>query len=51
MDKEKKIIKRLNELADLIKIHNYNYHYLDNPKISDNEFDLLVKENDALEKK
>ena len=35
MDKEKKIINRLKELADLIKKHNYNYHTLDKPKISD----------------
>ena len=48
--KDKKIIERLNELADLINKHNYNYHTLDNPKISDKEFDKLVKENDFLEK-
>ncbi|MDC3156497.1 NAD-dependent DNA ligase LigA, partial [Pelagibacteraceae bacterium] len=51
MDKEKKILKRLKELADLIKKHNYNYHTLDQPKISDLKFDKLVKENDTLEKK
>ncbi len=51
MDKEKKIIKRLEELAYLIKKHNYNYHTLDKPKISDQEFDKLVIENDTLEKK
>ncbi len=51
MDKEKKILKRLKELADLIKKHNYNYHTLDKPKISDQEFDKLIKENDTLEKK
>ena len=51
MDKEKKILKRLKELAELIKEHNYNYHTLDKPKISDQEFDKLVKENDVLEKK
>ena len=51
MEEEKKILRRLNELANLIKKHNYNYHSLDKPKISDNEFDKLVKENDFLEKK
>ena len=51
MDKENKIIKRLEELASLIKKHNYNYHTLDKPKISDKEFDKLVKENDSIEKK
>ena len=51
MDKDKIILKRLRELADLIKKHNYNYHTLDKPKITDQEFDNLVKENDNLEKK
>ena len=51
MDKEEIILKRLKELADLIKKHNYNYHTLDKPKITDQEFDKLVKENDTLEKK
>ena len=47
---EKQIIKRLKELSDLINKHNYYYHTLDNPKISDKEFDKLVIENDSLEK-
>ena len=51
MGKEDKIKERLIELADLIKKHNYNYHTLDKPKISDREYDKLVKENDTLEKK
>ncbi len=51
MDKEKRISKRLRELADLIKKHNYNYHTLDQPEMTDQEFDKLVKENDTLEKK
>ena len=51
MDKEKQIIQRLEELAVLIKKHNYNYHTLDKPIISDKEFDKLVKENDTIEKK
>ncbi len=51
MDKEEIVSKRLKELAELITKHNYNYHTLDRPKITDQEFDKLVKENDALEKK
>ncbi len=51
MDKEEKILKRLKELADLIKKHNYNYHTLDRPEITDQDFDKLVRENDVLEKK
>ena len=47
MDKEEIILKRLKELADLIKKHNYNYHTLDKPNITDQEFDNLVKENDV----
>ena len=50
MDREELILKRLKELADLIKKHNYNYHTLDRPEITDQEFDKLVKENDTLEK-
>ena len=45
------IIKRLNELADLIDKHNINYHTKDQPIISDWEYDKLVKENLELEKK
>ena len=51
MDKEEEIKKRLKELSSLIKKHNYNYHTLDSPEITDQEFDKLVKENDHLEKK
>ena len=51
MDKEEIILKRLKELAVLIKKHNYNYHTLDRPEITDQEFDKLVRENDLLEKK
>ena len=51
MDKEEIILKRLKELADLIKKHNHHYHTLDKPEITDQEFDNLVKENDTLEKK
>ena len=51
MDKEKQIIQRLEELAVLIKKHNYNYHTLDRPEITDQEFDKLIRENDVLEKK
>ena len=51
MDKEEIILRRLKELADLIKKHNYKYHTLDRPVITDKEYDNLVKENDALEKK
>ena len=39
------IIKRLKELARLIEKHNHYYHNEDKPKISDAEYDKLVREN------
>ena len=49
-ENDKKIVKRLKEISKLIKFHNNLYHNLDKPKISDQEFDKLVKENNDLEK-
>lgn len=43
MDKEEKY-QRLNELRKLIQEHNYRYHVLDAPTISDVEFDRLLVE-------
>ncbi len=45
------ILKKLKELANIISKHNYNYHTLDKPKITDSEYDALVRENNELEKK
>ena len=45
------ILNRLKELASLIEKYNFHYHNQDKPLISDKEFDLLVKENQDLEKK
>jgi DNA ligase (NAD+) len=36
--------KRLEQLKQEINYHNYRYHVLDSPVISDYEFDKLVKE-------
>ncbi len=36
--------KRIEELRDLIDEHNYYYHVLDSPRISDREFDRLMRE-------
>ena len=47
---KKNVIKRLKQLASLIKKYNYYYHNKDKPIISDKEYDLLVKENQELEK-
>ncbi len=41
--------KRIKELIDFINYHNYQYYVLDNPKISDYEYDLSMKELISLE--
>lgn len=41
---------RIKELTDLIEQHNYNYYVLNQPVISDYEFDKLLNELIALEK-
>ena len=54
MDKknnEKLVKKRLKELSTEIQKHNHSYHNLDRPKITDFEYDKLIKENNDLEKK
>ena len=51
-DKSKQYaLKRLKKLSILIKKHNNLYHNLDKPKISDSEYDNLLKENNELENK
>ena len=42
-EKEKLILDKLKELSERIKEHNHYYHNLDKPKISDAEFDDLIK--------
>lgn len=43
--------KRAEELREIIREHNQNYYVLNKPAISDFEFDLLLNELEALEKK
>ena len=43
------IIKRIQELTDLIEKHNYHYYILDDPLISDSEWDRLFKELESIE--
>ena len=38
------MIDRMNELIELINEADYNYHSLDNPTITDQEYDQLLKE-------
>ncbi|RKE95070.1 NAD-dependent DNA ligase LigA [Ichthyenterobacterium magnum] len=42
---------KINELREELRAHNYNYYVLDNPIISDYEFDVKLKELQTLEKK
>ena len=43
------IRKRAKELRSLIEKHNYHYYILDNPIISDGEWDSLFKELENIE--
>lgn len=43
-------LKEINRLSDEINLHNYNYYALDNPVISDFEFDKLLEKLIVLEK-
>lgn len=45
------IEQQLNALRDELREHNYNYYILDNATISDYEFDIKLKELQALEAK
>ncbi|TYA87425.1 DNA ligase LigA-related protein, partial [Seonamhaeicola marinus] len=40
-----------NQLREELRTHNYNYYVLDTPTISDFEFDIKLKELQALEEK
>lgn len=43
------VISRVQELRDRINYHNYRYYVLDNPVVSDAEFDQLLRELTRLE--
>jgi len=43
------VLARLNELREQINYHNYRYYVLDDPVVSDAEFDRLLKELTRLE--
>jgi DNA ligase (NAD+) len=46
----KEAVARAEELRALIEHHNYRYYILDDPTISDAEFDQLMRELEALER-
>ena len=39
----KDLLKKYEQLKEEIQLHNYNYHALDDPKISDGEYDKLFR--------
>ena len=41
--------KRIEELSEIIEEHSYKYYVLDNPDISDYDFDMLMQELKSLE--
>ncbi len=43
--------ERIDELVDILNEANYNYHVLDNPTITDQEFDKFLRELFILEEK
>ena len=43
------VVRRVEELRDQIRHHNERYYQLDDPEISDAEYDALVRELRALE--
>jgi DNA ligase (NAD+) len=45
------ILKSIEDLRVALNNHNYNYYVLDNPTISDYDFDLKLKELQELENK
>ncbi|MFH0974422.1 MAG: NAD-dependent DNA ligase LigA [Spirochaetota bacterium] len=51
MKDKSKIIRRYNELVNLIEKYNYNYYNLDAPVVDDSEYDLLMQELVDIEKK
>ncbi|QEK13666.1 NAD-dependent DNA ligase LigA [Crassaminicella thermophila] len=42
--------KKIDQLIDIINEHNYKYYVLDNPEITDYEYDMLMNELISLEK-
>ena len=50
IDKNNEKIKKMEELIREIEKHNYNYYVLDNPTISDSEYDKLYYSLVDLEK-
>ena len=48
---DEKIKNKIEKLREELRKHNYKYHVLDNPEISDYEYDQMLKELEKLEDK
>jgi len=48
---DEKIKNKVEKLREELRKHNYKYHVLDNPEISDYEYDQMLKELEELEDK
>ena len=44
-------LERLNEIKELLNEYNYQYYVLDNPSVSDQEYDRLMQELQGIEYK
>ena len=44
IEKGDNVQERIQELVNIINEANYNYHVLDNPTITDQEYDKYLKE-------
>src|SRR6186713_195262 len=51
MATSREVAKRARELRELIENHNYRYYVLDDPEVSDAQFDALMRELQQLESK
>ncbi|MBA3914982.1 MAG: NAD-dependent DNA ligase LigA, partial [Acidobacteriales bacterium] len=49
MPGSRQLVRKVEEIRDKIRYHEHRYHVLDQPEISDAEFDLLMNELKALE--
>ena len=50
MSKDEEISSRMQKLVSRIEEHAHRYYVLDNPVITDGEYDLLMRELGDLEK-
>ena len=49
MAASREVTRRVRELRELIESHNYRYYVLDDPQVSDAQFDALMRELQRLE--